>query len=58
MMHTYFTPENKKGKHLSPEERGKIEAWFNDGVSRREIARRLERSHATINNEIKQRSFD
>lgn len=47
-------PENscKKGSHLSVIEMAKIEAWKQDNLSNREIARRLGRSPQTINNAI------
>lgn len=35
-------------KHLTPEERGKIEAYLDEGLSQAEIARRLDRNRSTI----------
>lgn len=39
--------------HLTPEERGKIEAYLDEGVSQAEIARRLNRNRSTISREIR-----
>jgi IS30 family transposase len=39
--------------HLTPFERGQIDAFLSDGLSRREIARRLGRSPATISRELR-----
>ncbi|HHX0240559.1 TPA: helix-turn-helix domain-containing protein [Enterococcus faecalis] len=39
--------------HLPPEERGKIEAYLDEGVSQAEIARRLNRNRSTISREIR-----
>jgi len=46
------TIQNRKDKHLSPFERGKIAALHNTGHSNRDIARRLGRAHQTIANEL------
>ncbi|MDH6365847.1 IS30 family transposase [Enterococcus sp. PF1-24] len=43
-------------KHLSPEERGKIEAYLDEGLSHSEIAKRLDRHRSTIHREIKRNS--
>lgn len=40
-------------KHLSLQERTLIQAWKSEGLSNREIGRRLHRSHQTIANELK-----
>lgn len=42
-----------KGKHLSCKERISIEIWKKEGISNREIARRLGRAPQTIHNEVK-----
>lgn len=42
--------------HLTPEERGKIEAYLDEGLSQSEIARRLDRHRSTISREIKRGS--
>lgn len=42
--------------HLTPEERGKIEAYLDEGLSQAEIARRLDRHRSTISREIKRGS--
>lgn len=42
--------------HLTPEERGQIEAYQREGVSQAEIARRLGRHRSTISREIKRGS--
>jgi IS30 family transposase len=39
--------------HLTPEERGKIEAYLDEGVSQAEIARRLNRNRSMISREIR-----
>lgn len=53
------TQYNTKGKHLTYSERRLIERWFNhEGLSRREIARRLGKAPQTINNEIKRGIVD
>lgn len=43
-------------KHLTPEERGKIEAYLDERLSQAEIARRLDRNRSTISREIKRGS--
>lgn len=43
-------------KHLTPEERGKIEAWLIDSVNQSEIALRLGRHRSTILREIERNS--
>ena len=53
MAHIENTIQNRKNKHLSPFERGKIAALHKAGHSNRDIARRLERAPQTINNELK-----
>ena len=42
-----------KGSHLSEKERAQIEILHKEGYSNRAIARKLNRNHQTINNEIK-----
>ena len=49
MEENYTTTYN----HLSLAERQLIEKWFKEGMSRRQIAKLLGRSHQTINNEVK-----
>lgn len=49
-MQNYYTP---KGKHLTLSERRTIERWLQEGLSNREIARRLAKAPQTINNEVK-----
>src|SRR5574337_1073079 len=49
MQENYTTTYN----HLSLAERQLIEKWFKEGMSRRQIAKLLGRSHQTINNEVK-----
>lgn len=44
-----------KYNHLSPEERGQIEAYLREGFSQDEIARRLDWHRSTISREIKSR---
>lgn len=53
MAHIENITQNRKYKHLSPFERGKIAALHKAGHSNREIARRLGRVHQTIANELK-----
>jgi len=45
--------EKRKGKHITEEERYKIEGYKEIKLSNREIARILNKSHSTINEEIK-----
>lgn len=47
------TTTTLKGSHLSEKERAQIEILHNEGYSNRAIARKLNRNHQTINNEIK-----
>lgn len=51
----YITNSEKsnKGKHLTAEERGEIQALKRNGFSNREIARQLKRSPSTIGYELK-----
>jgi IS30 family transposase len=49
MQENYTTTYN----HLALAERQLIEKWFKEGMSRRQIAKLLGRSHQTINNEVK-----
>lgn len=53
MAHTENTIQNRKHKHLSTFERGKIAALHKAGHSNRGIARHLGRAPQTINNELK-----
>ncbi|MGM0337042.1 IS30 family transposase [Enterococcus sp. AZ007] len=55
MTQTENTTESRKGKHLDREERNKIEAWkqLDAPLPNRQIAKKLDRSHQTINTEIK-----
>lgn len=43
----------KHYQQLTPEERGEIEAYLNNGMSKADISRRLHRSRSTISREIK-----
>ncbi|MCS4488676.1 IS30 family transposase [Streptococcus sciuri] len=49
-MQNYYTP---KGKHLTIADRQCIERWLKEGLSNREIARRLAKAPQTINNDVK-----
>ena len=49
-MQNYYTP---KSKHLTLTERRMIERWLQEGLSNREIARRLAKAPQTIHNEVK-----
>lgn len=49
-MQDYYTP---KGKHLTLADRRNIERWLHEGLSNREIARRLAKAPQTIHNEVK-----
>lgn len=42
-----------KGKHLKLADRRNIERWIREGLSNREIARRLDKAPQTIHNEVK-----
>jgi len=53
MAHQKNTMQKRKFKHLSSFELEKIAALHGEGHSNREIARRLERTHQTIANELK-----
>ncbi len=53
MAHSQNTIQKRNFKHLTSFERGKISALHKEGHSNREIARRLERAHQTIANELK-----
>ena len=46
----YYTP---KGKQLTLADRRVIERWLREGLSHREVARRLAKAPQTINNEVK-----
>lgn len=48
--------EHSRYNHLTSEERGKIEAYLDQGLSQAEIARRLGRARSTICREIKRGS--
>ena len=49
-----YTKENKKYKHLTYAERTMIERWYNrDCLSKKEIAKNLDKSERTIRREIK-----
>jgi len=49
-MQDYYTP---KGKHLTLADRRNMERWLKEGLSNREIAKRLAKAPQTINNEVK-----
>jgi len=53
MMPLQNTTSKRCFKHLTLQERTLIQTWKNEGLSNREIARRLNRSHQTIANELK-----
>ncbi len=46
----------KEYKHLSLEEREKFFLWYNQGVTFREIGRRLKRSHTLLRRELNRNS--
>ena len=45
-------------KHINQEERVEIYVFLREWLSKREIGRRLNRSHTTISREIKRNSLD
>lgn len=47
---------NMSYKHISRKERGKIAYFYNQKLSIREIAQRLDRSPSTVSREIKRNS--
>ena len=49
-MQDYYTP---KGKQLTLAVRRMIERWLREGLSHREVARRLAKAPQTIHNEVK-----
>ena len=49
-MQDYYTP---KGKQLTLADRRMIERWLREGLSHREVARRLAKAPQTIHNEVK-----
>lgn len=51
--YTTNSEKSNKGKHLTVEERGEIQALKRNGFSNREIARQLKRSPSTIGYELK-----
>ena len=52
-----YNKENKKYKHLTYAERTMIERWYNkEHLSKKEIAKRLDKSERTIRREIKRGS--
>ena len=53
MTYQNSTTLRKKGQHLTELERGKIAAWHLDGMSNRQIAKRIGVAPQTIHNEIK-----
>ena len=50
------TKRNIKGSHLSEKEMILIEAYKGEGYSNRQIAKKLDRCHQTINNAINKTS--
>lgn len=52
MTYSHDNTSNRAGKHLTYGERCKIEAYLEEGLTRREIGRRLGRHHSTISTEI------
>lgn len=54
MCHNNYSKENKKYKHLTYAERTMIERWYNrDHISKKQIAKSLDKSERTIRREIK-----
>ena len=53
MTYSNSTTTRLKGQHLTAIERGKIAAWHSEGISNRQIAKRLGVVPQTINNELK-----
>lgn len=54
MCHNNYSKEKKKYKHLIYAERTMIERWYNrDHLSKKEIAKNLDKSERTIRREIK-----
>ena len=53
MTQLHDTTESTKGKHLTKDERAKIEVLKQENYSNHDIAARLGRAPQTINNEIK-----
>ncbi len=53
MTYSNSTTTLLKGQHLTAIERGKIAAWHSEGISNRQIAKRLGVVPQTINNELK-----
>lgn len=52
-----FNTNRRKGQHLTAFERGKISAWHSEGISNRQIAKRIGVAPQTIHNEIKRGSL-
>ena len=52
-----YKQEERKGKHLSAEERGKIEAYWDMGYTISQIARELGRAKSTISVEVRQGKY-
>lgn len=53
MTYSNSTTTRLKGQHLTAIERGKIAAWHSEGISNRQIAKRLGVVPQTTNNELK-----
>lgn len=53
MTYSNSTTTRLEGQHLTAIERGKIAAWHSEGISNRQIAKRLGVVPQTINNELK-----
>ena len=53
MCHNNYNKEQRKYKHLTYVERTMIERWYNrDHLSKKEIAKNLDKSERTIRREI------
>ena len=58
MVQTNNTTIMSKGQHLSLQERIEIQCMLSKDYPHRQIALELDRSHATINNEIKRGTIE
>ena len=56
-MSTEYTKLSAKYNQLSSEERGKIEAYYEIGISISQIARNLRRSKSTVCEEIRREKY-
>ena len=53
MVQEEYTTKRKKGQHLKLVERGKIESYLEKGMTKAEMARKLNVSERTIYREIR-----